>query len=59
MNEIVTDIFTGAWFSEAHGYNFNGYLRSGTAGRRGPYRHRADGRRENSAYQSQPFARPT
>jgi len=24
MNEIVTDIFTGAWFSEAHGYNFNG-----------------------------------
>jgi glyoxylase-like metal-dependent hydrolase (beta-lactamase superfamily II) len=26
MNEIVTDIFTGAWFSEAHGYNFNGYL---------------------------------
>ena len=26
MNEIVPDIFTWAWFSEAHGYNFNGYL---------------------------------
>ena len=26
MNEIVTDIFTWAWFSEPHGYNFNGYL---------------------------------
>ena len=26
MQEIVTDIFTWAWFSEPHGYNFNGYL---------------------------------
>ena len=26
MNEIVTDIITWAWLSEAHGYNFNGYL---------------------------------
>ena len=26
MNEIVTDIFTWAWFSEPHGYNFNGHL---------------------------------
>ena len=26
MNEIVPDIFTWAWFSEPHGYNFNGYL---------------------------------
>ena len=26
MNEIVADIFTWAWFSEPHGYNFNGYL---------------------------------
>jgi glyoxylase-like metal-dependent hydrolase (beta-lactamase superfamily II) len=26
MNEIVTDILTWAWFSEPHGYNFNGYL---------------------------------
>ena len=26
MNEIVTDIFTWAWLSEPHGYNFNGYL---------------------------------
>ena len=26
MNEIVTDIFTWAWCSEPHGYNFNGYL---------------------------------
>lgn len=26
MHEIVTDIYTWAWFSEAHGYNFNGYL---------------------------------
>jgi len=26
MYEIVTDIFTWAWFSEPHGYNFNGYL---------------------------------
>jgi glyoxylase-like metal-dependent hydrolase (beta-lactamase superfamily II) len=26
MHEIVPDIFTWAWFSEPHGYNFNGYL---------------------------------
>ena len=26
MNEIVSDIFTWAWFSEPHGYLFNGYL---------------------------------
>jgi len=26
MDEIVADIFTWAWFSEPHGYNFNGYL---------------------------------
>ena len=26
MQEILTDIFTWAWFSEPHGYNFNGYL---------------------------------
>ena len=26
MNEIVPDIFTWAWFSEPHGYNFNGHL---------------------------------
>jgi len=26
VNEIVPDIFTWAWFSEPHGYNFNGYL---------------------------------
>ena len=26
MHEIVADIFTWAWFSEPHGYNFNGYL---------------------------------
>jgi glyoxylase-like metal-dependent hydrolase (beta-lactamase superfamily II) len=26
MHEIVTDVFTWAWFSEPHGYNFNGYL---------------------------------
>ena len=26
MDEIVPDIFTWAWFSEPHGYNFNGYL---------------------------------
>jgi hypothetical protein len=26
MNEIVPNIFTWAWFSEPHGYNFNGYL---------------------------------
>jgi glyoxylase-like metal-dependent hydrolase (beta-lactamase superfamily II) len=26
MHEIVTDVFTWAWFSEPHGYNFNGCL---------------------------------
>ena len=26
MQEILTDIFTWSWFSEPHGYNFNGYL---------------------------------
>ena len=26
MREIVSDIFTWPWFSEPHGYNFNGYL---------------------------------
>ena len=32
MNEIVPDIFTWAWFSEPHGYNFNGYLVRNTEG---------------------------
>ncbi len=26
MKEILTDIFTWPWFSEPHGYNFNGYF---------------------------------
>src|SRR5215471_5888738 len=26
MQEIVPDVFTWAWFSEPHGYNFNGHL---------------------------------
>jgi glyoxylase-like metal-dependent hydrolase (beta-lactamase superfamily II) len=26
MHEILSDIFTWPWFSEPHGYNFNGYL---------------------------------
>ncbi len=26
MQEIVSDIFTWPWFSEPHGYNFNGFL---------------------------------
>ena len=26
MHEIAADIFTWPWFSEPHGYNFNGYL---------------------------------
>jgi len=26
MREIVKDIFTWPWFSEPHGYNFNGYF---------------------------------
>ena len=32
MDEIVTDVFTWAWFSEPHGYNFNGYLVCHTKG---------------------------
>jgi glyoxylase-like metal-dependent hydrolase (beta-lactamase superfamily II) len=32
MNEILTDIFTWAWFSEPHGYNFNGHLVRNPAG---------------------------
>src|ERR1700733_11960693 len=26
MQEIVTDVFTWPWFSQPHGYNFNGFL---------------------------------
>jgi glyoxylase-like metal-dependent hydrolase (beta-lactamase superfamily II) len=26
MHEIVTDVFTWTWFSQPHGYDFNGYL---------------------------------
>lgn len=26
MREIITDIFTWPWFSEPHGYNFNGHF---------------------------------
>ena len=26
MRNIVSDIFTWSWFSEPHGYNFNGHL---------------------------------
>ncbi|MBI4524680.1 MAG: MBL fold metallo-hydrolase [Deltaproteobacteria bacterium] len=26
MKEIIPDVFTWPWFSEPHGYNFNGYL---------------------------------
>ena len=26
MRELLTDIFTWPWFSEPHGYNFNGYF---------------------------------
>ena len=25
MDEIVADVFTWAWFSEPHGYDFNGH----------------------------------
>jgi glyoxylase-like metal-dependent hydrolase (beta-lactamase superfamily II) len=32
LNEIVPDIFTWAWFSEPHGYLFNGYLVRHTEG---------------------------
>jgi glyoxylase-like metal-dependent hydrolase (beta-lactamase superfamily II) len=26
MHEILKDVFTWSWYSEPHGYNFNGYL---------------------------------
>ena len=26
MRELLTDIFTWPWFSEPHGYNFNGHF---------------------------------
>ncbi len=26
MREILSDIFTWPWFSQPHGYNFNGHL---------------------------------
>ena len=26
MREILNEIFTWPWFSEPHGYNFNGHL---------------------------------
>jgi glyoxylase-like metal-dependent hydrolase (beta-lactamase superfamily II) len=26
MHEILTDIFMWSWFSEPHGYNFNGFF---------------------------------
>ncbi|MDQ3565944.1 MAG: MBL fold metallo-hydrolase [Pseudomonadota bacterium] len=32
MREIVPDIFTWSWFSEPHGYDFNGYLLRHAAG---------------------------
>jgi glyoxylase-like metal-dependent hydrolase (beta-lactamase superfamily II) len=32
MDEIVADVFTWAWFSEPHGYNFNGHLVRHTGG---------------------------
>ena len=32
MREILSGIFTWPWFSEPHGYNFNGYLICHTAG---------------------------
>jgi len=32
MQEILTDILTWTWFSEPHGYNFNGYLVRHAAG---------------------------
>ncbi len=32
MQEIVNDILTWAWFSEPHGYNFNGFLVRHAAG---------------------------
>ncbi len=32
MREILSDIFTWAWFSEPHGYDFNGHLISHSVG---------------------------
>jgi glyoxylase-like metal-dependent hydrolase (beta-lactamase superfamily II) len=32
MDEIVADVFTWAWFSEPHGYDFNGHLVHGAEG---------------------------
>ena len=32
MHEIIPEIFTWPWFSEPHGYNFNGYLVCHSAG---------------------------
>jgi glyoxylase-like metal-dependent hydrolase (beta-lactamase superfamily II) len=32
MDEIVADVFTWAWFSEPHGYDFNGHLVRRTEG---------------------------
>ena len=32
MHEILTDIFTWPWFSEPHGYNFNGHFIKHAAG---------------------------
>ena len=26
MREILNEIFTWSWYSEPHGYNFNGHL---------------------------------
>jgi len=34
MQEIVSNVFTWQWFSEPHGYDFNGYLICHAAGRR-------------------------
>ena len=67
MQEILTDILTWTWFSEPHGYNFNGYLvrhaggeplrRPRPARRARPGRNRARRRREDSSDQPQSFAR--
>jgi glyoxylase-like metal-dependent hydrolase (beta-lactamase superfamily II) len=32
MREILPDVFTWPWFSERHGYNFNGYVVRAAAG---------------------------
>ena len=32
MQELLTGIYTRPWFSEPHGYNFNGHLVCHTAG---------------------------